>query len=424
MRNLLFCILTILPLTASAQLTIDEAQEMARQNYPAIRQYGLVEQSRDFTLSNAVKGWLPQVSANARATYQNKVTELPIDVRQFGADFDGLSKDQYDVNVTVNQTIYDGGQIAAGKKVTQAQADVQTQQMNVTLYAIRDRVNQLFFGVLLTDEQLEQNRLLQDDLAIGLKSVEALIRGGLANETDADAVRVEQIKARQQEGTLKTMRQTYLTMLSTFIGKPLDGSTKLQKPTDELSSTEINRPELSFYDAQDRWLDTRLKALDARLMPNVGAFVQGGYGKPGLNMLGTKWDTYFKVGATLSWNIGALYTRKNDQQLIANEREQVETQRQTFLFNTRLQSQQSNGMIENLRQQISDDDAIIRLRENIRSKSERRVSNGTETVNEMLRDINAVGEARQQRAIHEVQLLQEIHHLKYIINKGKVNSEK
>ena len=415
MRNLLFCILTILPLTASAQLTIDEAQEMARQNYPAIRQYGLVEQSRDFTLSNAVKGWLPQVSANARATYQNKVTELPIDVRQFGADFDGLSKDQYDVNVTVNQTIYDGGQIAAGKKVTQAQADVQTQQMNVTLYAIRDRVNQLFFGVLLTDEQLEQNRLLQDDLAIGLKSVEALIRGGLANETDADAVRVEQIKARQQEGTLKTMRQTYLTMLSTFIGKPLDGSTKLQKPTDELSSTEINRPELSFYDAQDRWLDTRLKALDARLMPNVGAFVQGGYGKPGLNMLGTKWDTYFKVGATLSWNIGALYTRKNDQQLIANEREQVETQRQTFLFNTRLQSQQSNGMIENLRQQISDDDAIIRLRENIRSKSERRVSNGTETVNEMLRDINAVGEARQQRAIHEVQLLQEIHHLKYII---------
>ena len=402
-------------LTASAQLTIDEAQEMARQNYPAIRQYGLVEQSRDFTLSNAVKGWLPQVSANARATYQNKVTELPIDVRQFGADFDGLSKDQYDVNVTVNQTIYDGGQIAAGKRVTQAQADVQTQQVNVTLYAIRDRVNQLFFGVLLTDEQLEQNRLLQDDLAIGLKSVEALIRGGLANETDADAVRVEQIKARQQEGTLKTMRQTYLTMLGTFIGKPLDGSTKLQKPTNELSSTEINRPELSFYDAQDRWLDTRLKALDARLRPNVGAFVQGGYGKPGLNMLGTKWDTYFKVGATLSWNIGALYTRKNDQQLIANEREQVETQRQTFLFNTRLQSQQSNGMIENLRQQISDDDAIIRLRENIRSKSERRVSNGTETVNEMLRDINAVGEARQQRAIHEVQLLQEIHHLKYII---------
>ncbi len=418
MKRIVFlCFMTAVALTASAQLTIEEAQELARQNYPAIRQYGLVEQSRDFTLSNAIKGWLPQVNANARATYQNKVTELPIDFSQFGSDFDGLPKDQYDVGVTVNQTLYDGGQIAASRRVTQAQADVQTEQVNVTLYAIKERVNQLFFGVLLADEQLEQNRLLQNDLSIGLQSVEALIRGGLANETDADVVRVEQIKARQQEGTLRTMRQTYLTMLATFIGKPLDSQTSLQKPSSlHIGTGDNNRPELSLYDAQNRWLDVRMKALDARLMPNVGAFVQGGYGKPGLNMLGTSWDPYFKVGATVSWNIGALYTRKNDQRLIDTERRQVETQRETFLFNTRLQAQQTNGRIEDLRRQVTDDDAIIQLREHIRSKSERRVANGTETVNEMLRDINAVGDARQQRVIHEVQLLQEIYNLKTINN--------
>ena len=404
-------------MNAKAQtLTIEEAQQMARDNYPAIRQLGLTEQARDYTLQNAMKGWLPQVSVSGRATYQNKVTKLPIDVSQFGVDYDGLPKDQYDASVTVSQTIYDGGAIAANRRVASALADVQREQTNVTLYAIRERVNQLYFGILLIDEQLSQNLLLQDDLRLGLKTVESMERGGLANQTDIDAVKVEQIKTQQQEGSLRTMRQSYLRMLGTFVGKTLDTSTALQKPADENAVGANNRPELSLYFSQERLLDQRQKALNTRLMPTIEAFAQGGYGNPGLNMLGNGWDTYFRIGATVSWNIGALYTRKNDQRLLRNEREQIATARETFLFNTRLQSEQTNGQIENLRSQVVQDDEIIRLRESIRSRSERRVENGTETVNEMLRDINAVGEARQQRAIHEVQLLQEIYNLKTINN--------
>lgn len=418
-KRIILSLLMVIGLSASwAQqtLTIEEAQQLARDNYPVIRQLRLTEQARDYTLQNAMKGWLPQVSVSGRVTYQNKVTTLPIDVSKFGVDYDGLPKDQYDASVTVNQTVYDGGAIAANRRIASAQADVHREQTNVTLYTIRERVNQLYFGILLIDEQLSQNLILQDDLRLGLKTVESMERGGLANQTDIDAVKVEQIKAQQQEGSLRTMRQNYLRMLGTFAGKTLDASTTFQKPANENVTGPNNRPELLMYDAQNRLLDQRLKALNTRLMPTVGAFVQGGYGNPGLNMLGNGWDTYFRLGATLSWNIGALYTRKNDQRLISNEREQIATARETFLFNTRLQSEQVGGQIENLRSQVNQDDEIIRLRESIRSRSERRVENGTETVNEMLRDINAVSEARQQRVIHEVQLLQEIYNLKTINN--------
>ena len=420
MRNLWIFLLATLSLATRAQVTLERCYERARHNYPAIRQYALVEQSRGFTLENAAKGWLPQVSVNGRATYQSTVTQLPIDVSQFGIDYKGLPRDQYDAHVIVNQTIYDGGRIAIGKRITEAQADVETTQLDVTMYAIRERIDHLFFGALLIDEQLEQNRLLQDDLQLGLRTVEAMVKGGIANQTDVDNVMVEQIKARQQESTLKTMRGTYLMMLGAFINEPLDGNTKLEKPSAAVypdGKMEGGlRPELLMYNAQNRLLDVRLKALDTALLPRVGAYVQGGVGNPGLNMLKNGWDAYYKIGATVTWNIGALYTRKNDQRLIATERQQIAARRETFLFNNRLQQQQTNGQIENLRQQVSQDDEIIRLRERIRSRSEKRVQNGTETVNEMLRDINAVGEARQQRAIHEVQLLQETYNLKTITN--------
>ena len=420
MRKGIMLFLMMVALSAQAQLTLEQCYELARQNYPAIKQYALVEQSRDFTLQNAAKGWLPQVSVNGRTSYQSKVTQLPIDVSQFGIDYKGLSKDQYDAHVMVNQPIYDGGVITANKNILKAQADVQTAQLDVTMYSIRERVNQLFFSVLLIDEQLAQNQLLQDDLKLGLNTVSAMMKGGIANQTDVDNVKVEQIKARQQEHSLRTARHTYLTMLGSFINLSLDANTQLEKPADpgfkSQGSDPNNRPELAMYDSQNRLLDARLKALDASLMPKVGAFLQGGVGNPGLNMLKNGWDTYYRIGATISWNIGSFYTRKNDQQLIAIERQQITANRETFLFNNRLQQQQTNGQIENLRQQVSEDEEIIQLREGIRNKSEKRVQNGIETVNEMLRDINAVGEARQQKAIHEVQLLQEIYELKTINN--------
>lgn len=415
-KSIVVILLMFLTFSAKAQITLEQLQEQARANYPAIRKYGLVEQSRDFTLSNVAKGNLPQVLFQGNASYQSSVTRLPIDVGKFGIDYEGLPRDQYNTSVTISQVIYDGGKIAAEKKIARAQADVQNEQINVMMYGIRESVNRLFFSILLIDEQLLHNILLQDDLRLVQKNVEAMITGGVANQSDADLVLVELIRARQQEEMLHTFRRTYLSMLSTFIGTPIDASVKLRKPTEALFPTANNRPELSFYNAQQRLLDLQQSSLDVSLRPRVDIFLQGGVGNPGLNMFKNGWDAYYKVGATVSWNIGALYRRKNDTQLIDMERQQVNVNRETFLFNIRIQEQQLKGQIENIRSQIAHDDEIIRLRENIRRASEKRVESGIETVNEMLRDINAVSEARQQRAIHEVELLQEIHKLKNINN--------
>ena len=414
-RILFFVMLVFAVVPAFTQIALDECRSLARANYPLIKRFSLVEQIRSLSVSNASKAWLPQVSLSARASYQSDVTRIPVDIP--GVDISPMSKDQYDVSVHVSQQIYDGGSVSSSKRLADALSDVEREKVNVAIYDVYERVDQLYFGILLLDEQIRQVRLLQDDLSLSSKSVSGMLRGGVASQTDLDAVKVEQVKARQSETSLLTSRATYLKMLSTFIGKPLGDSVSLVRPDEtDVSVVVNNRPELSLYNAQNRLLDQQRNVLDTYLRPRVGLFLQGGYGNPALNMLKNKFEAYYKVGATLTWNFGNLYTRANDKRKIDTDRLGIEAEREAFLFNTGLQSELQRGNIESLRRQISQDDEIITLRERIRSKADVKVANGTETVNEMLRDINAVSEARLTKAFHEIQLLQEIYKLKNINN--------
>lgn len=398
-----------------AQVTLEQCKAWAQGNYPVIKQYGLVEQSRRFTVANAAKAWLPQAVVSGAASYQSGVTTIPITLP--GVDIPTLSKDQYDVNITVSQQVYDGGAVSSAKRLAEAQGDVGREQVSVAMYDVNRRIDELFFGILVLDEQLKQVGVLQNDLSLSLASVEAMVKGGTANQTDVDAVKVEQVKARQREMSLLTQRNTYLKMLSTFIGKEIGDGDTLVKPTPPVLQNGANsRPELALYAAQERLLDARLKSLNVALRPNVGLFARGGYGNPGLNMLKDDFDAYYKVGVTLSWNFGSLYTRANDRRNIDIERQTVQSERDAFLFNTRLQTEMQSGAVDNLREQLRQDDEIITLRRRIRDKAELRVANGTETVNEMLRDINAVSDAQLGKRLHEIQLLQEMYKIKHLNN--------
>ena len=392
-----------------AQLTLQECRQKAHDNYPMIKQYGLIEQSRDFSIENASKGNLPQVGFTGLATYHTDMIKSSGMTSAFDA-----KHTLYGGMLEVSQNVYDGGAIAAKKNITNADAAVSQEQLNVTMYDINNRIDQLFFGALLTDEQIKQNRLLQNDLSLSLKSVSGMMKNGIANQSDVDAIRVEQLNAAQQEKSLLIQKRTYLSMLGTFIGMSLDEHTALAKPTDEMpASLEVKRPELNLYDAQSALLNQREKALDVNLRPKLGVFVNGLLGNTGMDMMK---KNMMMAGAKISWNIGGLYTRKNDKKLIDISRQQIESNRETFLFNTRLQSSNETSIITDLREKLKTDDEIVLLRTNIRDKAERKVENGTLTVNEMLRQINAESEAKQAKALHEIQLLKEIYQLKNIGN--------
>ena len=426
-RTIIIVLLSqFLSFTMRAQ-TLEECQQAAERNYPLIRQYDLIEKTTELTLANIQKGWLPQVSASAQATYQSDVVSFPDQMQalyqQVGIDMKGLTKDQYRVGIDVSQTIYDGGLISSQKAIAREQGKVQAAQNEVNIYNVRRRVNEMYFSLLLIDEQIQLNSDLQELLSGNERKLTSMVKGGTAAESDLNNVKAERLNAVQRTTELESQKRMLQRMLSTFCGievkalsKPLRG-----KNVSLLGEKgEMLRPELRLFDAQLRLADTQEKALDAALKPRLGVFAQGYYGYPGLNMfedmMSRKWSLNGIIGARLTWNIGALYTRKNDKAKLQLQREVTESNRDVFLFNNNLEQIQQNENIARYQQLMADDEEIITLRSAVRKAAESKLSHGIIDVNDLVREINAENAARVQQSIHEIEMLKEMYDLIFTRN--------
>ena len=407
-----------LPLVTLAQtLTLDECQRLAQENYPLIKRYGLIEQTTGYTLANISKGWLPQVSATAQATLQSDVMSFPDALKnmmaQTGQELKGLSKSQY--RVDINQTIYDGGSISGQRNVAKLQGDIQSAQNEVDLYAVRQRVNDIYFSILLTDERLKVNDDLQILLESNLNKLNAMLSNGLAMESDVSSMKAEQLNARQQRTELNATRKSLCRMLAMLCGK--DEILLVTKPLNSIISQGNNRPELKLLDTQLRLADAQEKLLDTSLLPRMSIFAQGYYGYPGYNtfedMFSRKWSLNGLIGARLTWNISQFYTNKGEKAKLQLQRQQTENARETFLFNNNLQQVQQNEEIDKYRQLMEDDANIVSLREEVRKAAESKLANGIIDTNALLQEINRENQARIELATHEVMMLQQIENLKY-----------
>ena len=403
-----------------AQLSIEACYEKARANYPLIKQYGLIEKTKEYNLSNAAKGYLPQVTFSAQATYQSDVTEIPIDLDAIGltgVKIPSVSQDQYKMELALSQTLWDGGAIRSERKTLRTQAEVDQRDMDVSMYAINERVNQLYFGVLLAEAQLEQNKVLQAELRRNCDQVSSYIKNGIANQSDLDAIQVDLLKAKQTEAQFEHTKRAYREMLSRLIGEEIGEETRLVKPEAVRPLTkENNRPELELYQARIRNLRAQDSRITAGMMPKLGLFVTGGYGKPGLDMFEDNFKAYYLAGVRLSWNLGSLYTVKDDRRKIQTSIRAIETQRETFLFNTSLDVAQRNATIDKYIDQLKYDDEIIALRGSVKRASEAKMANGTLSGTDLTRDIHAEQSAIQDKILHEMELLQAIYNLKYVTN--------
>ena len=407
-------------LTVQAQ-TLEECQQAAERNYPLIQRMDLIRQTTNLTVQNIQKGWLPQVSATAQATYQSDVTAFPEQMQamyqQMGINMQGLRKDQYRVGIDVQQTVFDGGAIKHQKEVARQQGDVEAAQNEVNIYSVRKRVNEMYFALLMLDDQIKLNRDLQTLLEGNEKKLSSMFDKGTAAESDYQSVKAERLNVGQQLTSLQSQRLALARMLGIFCGLEVTAPVKPEAVT---AMRGNHRPELRLIDSQIRLTHAQEKTLNAVLTPRLGVFAQGFYGYPGYNlfedMMHRQWSWNGMIGARLSWNIGALYTCKNDKAKLQLARQTAENSREVFLFNNNLEQIQQNESIDRCRQLMADDEEIISLRSKVRKAAESKLAHGIIDVNDLLREINAENAARVQQSMHEIEMLKEIYNLKYTTN--------
>lgn len=394
-----------------ARLTLEACYRLAEKNYPLVNQYALIEKTREYSVANVSRGKLPQIRLGGQASYQSDVTQLPFSVPNVTVP--AMSKDQYRVYGEVSEPLTELFTTNKyQKQLVEASSAVAEQKTEVGLYKLKERINQLYFGMLLVDAQLAQCDILQGDIQAGLDKDSVAIANGVALKSSADVLRAEWLKAGQQKTELKAMRKSYADMLSLFIHRPVDATTVLEKPSPVPLVSEINRPELKLFNEQKQVFDAQDKLVRASTLPHFSLFAQGGYGRPALNMLDNDFEFYYMGGVRLSWNLSSLYTIKRNRRLLSLDQNSVDVQKETFLFNTHLTLKQQSGKIDALAELAERDRDIIRLRENIKRSAQTQLQYGTATANDYVTYVHAEDQARQSLVLHEIQLLMTQYHYK------------
>ena len=401
--------------------TLSECQQAAQQNYPLIERFDLIGKTTAYTLDNIQKGWLPQVSATAQATLQSDVASWPDNMKpmllQMGVDFRGLKRDQYRIGVDVSQTVYDGGSIKNQKEMARLQGKVEAAENEVNLYAVRKRVNELYFSLLLIDSRISLNKDLQEVFIANERKLASMLKEGTAAESDFNSVKAERLNVEQQTTNLTAQRNTLKMLLSALCGIEVE---KPIMPDETDISDRNNRPELRLIDTQLMLADAKEKMLDSQLLPRLSVFASGFYGYPGYNMfddmMNRRWSLNGMIGTRLTWNIGALYTRKNDKAKIRLQREEAENLRSVFLFNNNIDRLQQSENIKRYKTLMESDMEIINLRSSVRKAAESKLSHGIIDVNDLVKEINNENAARLQLSIHKIEMLKEMYDLNFTTN--------
>ena len=420
-KLLLLSVLAVLFPAVRAQ-SLEECRQAAEHNYPIIRQYDLIARTTELTVRNIQKAWFPQISVTAQGSYQNKVTAWPENLQglfaQMGLQLQGLNQDQYKVGIDVRQTLFDGGTIGSRREIARGEGAVQAAQTEVDLYKIGQRVHEMYFGLLLLDEQLRLNADVNALLRSNEAQLAAMLKSGTASAGDFENVKAERLSAEQQQTELLSQRQTLQRLLSLFCGIPVDSIRR--PPVPNLPSGENKRPELRLFDRRLQLTDAQEKALDAQLLPQLGLFAQGYYGNPGLNlfedMMKRRWSWNGIAGLKLTWNLSALYTHRNEKSKLRVQHELIENARQQFLFNNQLDETQQSENVRRFRAIAQRDGEIIALRTAVRKAAESKLAHGIIDVNGLLREINKENAAKTQQAIHEIDMLKAMYDLKFSHN--------
>lgn len=388
-----------------SKLNLEQAYQLARANYPLIKQKELISKTAFLTIENINTAYLPQLSLNGQASYQSDVTSINIPIA--GASIVPMSKDQYKFWGELNQLIYDGGIIKNQKQLQERSTLIDDQKLEVELYKLKDRINQLYLGLLLIEAQISQAKLLNENIQIGLKTVNAQLASGTVFKSAALVLEAQLLQTDQRIVELKSNKLALSKVLGLFINQQITETTQLGKPeTNDLLDATINRPEIKLYAYQDSLLYIQNQLVSAKSIPKISLFAQGGYGRPGLNMLNNDFALFGIGGVRLNWSLSNLYTRKREHQVVALNQKINEVQKEVFVFNTTTQLSQQLEEVKKLQALSNIDQKIIDVRTNITAASKAQLQNGVINSNDYLREVNAEDQTRNNYLLHQIQLLQ------------------
>lgn len=423
-RFVAFLVLVMLTTFTAAQdsITLDACYRLAEKNYPLQRQLEMFGNTNTLKVQNLNKNYLPQVNINGNVSLQSNVTEVAIELPKGLPELSmpTLSKDWYKLTLDVNQVIYDGHVTHYQKQVEGFNLLADQKGVEVELYKLKDRINQIYFSIIL----VRQNELLlqsnKERIEAKLMEVQSGIRNGTALEMNADILRAEIVRLEQQLTETRMDKVAAYKMLAELISTPIAETTILAVPEVTLPglSFEDRRPENELFNIQRSKVDLLKNMVTTKWNPKIFAYGQVGYGRPSLNMLDDAFMPWWLFGAKLTWTPWNWNMNKNEKQILTIQNDIIKTQQETFEKNLRISSQKDLGEVMKFTELLTQDTQIIALRERITRAASSQLDNGVITSSDYIARLNEETLARLSLEIHKIQLIKS--KLSYLYTLGKL----
>ncbi|QNK78456.1 TolC family protein [Winogradskyella sp. PAMC22761] len=403
MKQLILILLLSIGWSSFAQqnITLEECYDLVTENYPLAKQSKLLEAQNKLDTEVISTSKLPQLSLDAQATYQSDVIEFPLAM----SGIEPLNKDQYRATVSVNQLIYNGGATAASLDLKSAQLKTKQKQVEVSLYELKQQINQLYFSVLLAQESQLLLKAKKAQLEAKLKEVQSGIKYGVMLPASDKVLKVELLKIKQQFNELESNKITLVETLSSLINKPLNTEISFKSPLVETQlQTELARPELDLFQLKKEEIENSERVLSKQNVPKLLGFATGGYGNPGLNMLDNSFQTFYTVGVKLNWNVFDWNANKKQRASLAINKDIIDNETDIFKLNTNIALNQQQKEIDKIKTFIISDQEIINLRKVVLKSSDSQLRNGVITASAYITELTNLYEDENTLVKHKIQL--------------------
>jgi len=396
----------------SDSLRLGALQDTAVMRSPRGRELALlVEQSR-LRQQNLTAERRPTLTVEGQAQYLSDVTRIPI-VLPGGVSPPTPPHDTYDAHLAAGQKLYDPT-IGPRRAVEDAQLAESVARLRAELYPLRQNVSDAFFATLEAQSQIAELEHTITDLEAQHRVAAARVREGTALPSEEKALRAEVLRRRQSLTEAAANRRAAMAILSDLTGKSFDSTTLLS--TTDLAAEVArardslpilrSRPEYEQFARSRAVLEQQERARKAQDLPRISAFGRAGYGRPGLNPLSTRFDSYWLSGLQLQWSPWTWGTGQRDRQILALQRQIITAEEQEFTNDVRRGVEQDLASIDRLEAAVRDDDEIVALRESILVETRARFNEGVVTSAEYVDRQTDVLSARTARALHRVELAQ------------------
>ena len=405
MKKVIFCLFIL-----TSQVSITKGQDLwfflqkTQENFPLAKNSAVIDSIVKLKIKNSQTSWFPQFNIVGQSTYQSDVTQLSLP-----AQFQGLAKpvdkDQHKIYLEISQMIYDGGIAGNQRRVEQASGLTQVAQHNMSMHDLRSRVVGAYFAILLADANRQQLDALTNTLQKRLKDVESGINSGTILKSSLSSIKVELLKVEQQKIEVTEARAYAVDILSIVSGVKTDSTNRFITP-DSIPSYDGTIPEIQVIDAEINRQAALYSLTSVKRRPQFAAFGQAGYGKPGLNLMGNSWDTYYLVGAKLSWNIWDWNKTRNEKRIINLNQSQLTNQKESTLKNMAIRTAELDASITKMEQIIARDHQILAYREEITAATLASVKEGAIREVDYISDLNTEFQARIEIEKHQLQITQ------------------